>query len=248
MRWFSSLLFISFSLTVSAGSETPIKLYADSWAPYNFSQNGTPTGVATDLVREVFEEAGIPYQLSIQPWKRAYQNTLRTPETGLFVVNKTEARSQQFKWVGPLFESRVALYRLKSRQGIVISRLLDLNHYRTGVLASGSVYAFLKRFGIDDEHLDIHSYAGQHLIKLFAERIDLVPGDELDLAYQVKGFERDFNELEEAHFLYWGAYYLALNSTTPDSLVNQLQAALDKVVAEGTREQIIRRYISPMQP
>lgn len=248
MGRFSCLFFVLLSLSVSVGYAAPVKLYADSWEPYNFSENGKVVGVATELVRAVFEKADVPYQISIQPWRRAYQNTLRTPETGLFVVNKTEERSPRFKWVGPLFESKVSLYRLKSRPEVLVSRLSDLNHYRTGVLTSGSVHAFLKRFGIDDMHLDTHVYAGQHLTKLFAGRIDLVPGDELDLFYQVKGLGRDFSELEEAHFLYRGSYYLALNLKTPDTLVAKLQTALDEVIAEGTREQIVQRYLGTGEP
>ena len=237
-------LFLSLAANLSYGAS--VKLYADSWEPYNYSEDGRVVGIGTDLVRAVFQRAGISYELSIQPWKRAYQNVLRVPDTGLFVVNKTQARSPYFKWVGPLFETNVFLYRLKSRSDIKIDTLSDLNEYRIGVLRGGAVEDFLLRKGVSRSALDLHSHSTMHLTKLLAGRNDLVPGDEVDFLYQAKKLGRDISELERAYKLYPSKYYLAVNLKTPDDVIERLQNALNELIEEGYRERLMEQLFQPL--
>lgn len=229
------------SLVVGFSHAASVKLYADSWEPYNYSENGQIVGIASDLVRAVFVRADVAYDMSLQPWKRAYQNTLRTPDTGLFVVNKTAARSPNFKWVGPLFESNVYLYRLKQRSDIQINSLTDLNAYRIGVLRGGAVEDYLLKKGVSRSALDLHSHSEQHLSKLLVGRNDLAPGDEIDFYYQAKKVGRDISELTRAYRLYSSQYYLALNIETSDEIVLRLQTALDDLIEEGYRDQLIEQ-------
>ena len=223
-----------------------IKLYADSWVPYNYSEEGRVVGIATDLVRATFKRAKMTCNVSIQPWKRAYQNVLRKPYTGLYVVNKTAARTPHFKWVGPLFESNVYLFRLKERNDIQIVSLRDLAPYRVGVLRGGSVQSFLLKEGVSPSILDLHSHAKQHLTKLFAGRNDLVPGDEVDFLYQVQKLGRSVSELERAYKLYPSEYYLAINPETPDEVVDRLQSALDELIEEGYRQRLMEQLFQSL--
>ena len=240
------ILFILSVLFGSAGYAAQIKLYADSWEPYNYSENGQVVGIATDLVRATFQRANLTCDISIQPWKRAYQNTQRIPYTGLYVVNKTVARTPLFKWVGPLFESNVYLFRLKNRDDIQIDSIGDLAPYRIGVLRGGSVQSFLLKEGVPPSILDLHSHAGLHLNKLFAGRDDLVPGDEVDFLYQAKKLGRSVSELERAYKLYPSEYYLAINPETPDEVVDRLQSALDELIEEGYRQRLMEQLLQSL--
>ena len=236
------LLFLIFFSPTVVFAEI-LTLYADHWEPYNYQKDGRVIGISTDLIRKAFVRAEVPHKIYIMPWKRAYLNTQAKPNTAFFTVNRTEERESQFKWVGPIFEQKVYVFSLKSRRDIEVNRLDDINNYRTGVLFGGSVYAFLKNAGISDERLDIHTHARLHLVKLFAQRIDLAPGDEIDFAYQVRGLGYRFSELEKKFFLYQGSYYLAFNLQTSDELVDQIQKAVDQLIMEGERARIVKQYL-----
>src|SRR3990167_4599230 len=69
----------------------------------NFARDSNIQGLSADIVREMFKRAGIDYSLTLRfPWARIYQQTLETPNHGLFSTSLSEARRPLFKWVGPI--------------------------------------------------------------------------------------------------------------------------------------------------
>ncbi len=236
------IFFFAFGLSLAVKAESLV-FYTDSWAPYNYVEHNRIVGVSTELLEAALKKTGFQYEIKLQPWKRAYLAVQNTPYTALYTVNRSPQRDHLFKWVGPLYPGHVYLFKLKTRKDIATKTLQDVGKYRIGVLNEGSVHRYLLANGIDKEQLNLVSYSNQHLKMLFAERLDLVPGDEIDFAFQLRGATPGFSDLEKAFMLYEGRYYIALNLDTPDAVITELQQALDQVVAEGARESILEKYL-----
>lgn len=217
--------------------------YTDHWAPYNFVEHNKIQGISTELLEAALRQTHFQYEIKVQPWKRAFFVVQETPYTALYTVNRSPQREALFKWVGPLYPGDVYLFKLKARQDINIETLNDVASYRIGVLREGSVHRYLLANGVQEAQLNLVSYADQHLKMLLSGRLDLVPGDEIDFAFQLRDSQADFAALEKAFMLYEGRYYIALNLNTPDAVISELQQALDQVIAEGAREAILRRYL-----
>lgn len=220
-----------------------IVFYTDQWAPYNYMVDNEIQGISTDLIRAALAPAELSYQIKMRPWARAYLTVQKTPNTALFTVNRSASREMLFKWVGPLLASNIYLFKLKENHFIKIKGLNDLKRYSVGVLRNGSVHSFLKNNGLPDDNMNLHSHAEQHIRMLLAKRLDLVPGDEIDLKFQLKNRREEFYKMERACLLYRGAYYIAFNINTPDKLITQIQQALDQALADGIREEILSRYL-----
>lgn len=222
-----------------------VVVLTEEWAPFNYTVDGKVVGMSTDLVVAALNKAGLEYELNVYPWKRAYKSALETTNTLLYTTSRTEKREKLFKWVGPLYQRQIILYKLKSRKDIVVSDIESLKDYKLGILLGGSVEEYLQAQGFKrKKHYEAVSKESQNIPKLFAERVDLIPGSDISMAFRMKDSPYNFGDLEKAFVLIdQGGYYLALNVNTPDNIITLLQSKLDDLVADGMREKITRKYL-----
>ena len=233
-----------FWLSVSGGLALAEKLvvYTEEFPPYNFTKDGQVIGISTDLVVAALEEAGLEYQLTVLPWKRAYVQTLKQKNTLLFTTSRTIKRESLFIWVAALYPRRIDLFKLKKRSDISVASFEDLNKYQIGVLRGGSVEEELSAKGI--KSLQAVNTDSSNLLKLFSGRLDLIPGSELTMAYELKTMEFSYDDIEPAFPLSnQGWFYLVANKETPPEIILRLQDAFNQVIYEGVRDDIRRRYL-----
>lgn len=236
------LLFLTLSTSLQAKELTVL---ISDWAPYNFKQNDKVVGISTDLVEAALNRSGLEYKILIYPFKRALYTVENTPNTLLFTVARINQRENRFKWIGPLYPRQVYLYKLKSRTDIQINSIKDIKRYRTGALLGGTVEQYFKtnNFQENDDYL-ITTNSAQLLKILLKQRVDLIPGDPLDLSYQIKQLGFELSELEKAYLLSnEGGYYIIANKATSNELVAKIQSSLDKLISEGFRDTIIKKYL-----
>ena len=235
------IIFCCFAGTASARELT---IFVDHWPPYNFKKDDKIVGICTELIEAALKEAGMPYRFLIYPFKRALLTVKRTPDTMLFTVARVPQRENMFKWIGPLHPRKVCLYRLKHRTDIRIRTVEDIKRYRTGVLLGGSVEQFFITRGFQKDDYMLVPHSEQLIKRLIKNRVDLIPGDPIDLAYQMKHLEYNFERLENVYLLSEkGGYYMIANKDTSDEIVVKLQKSLDRVLASGIKGQIIKRYV-----
>src|ERR1035437_4785529 len=68
---------------------------------YSFLKEGKVIGSATAVVELRLKQACFSnYQISLYPWARAYDMALKEPNVLIFLIARTPAREQQFKWAG----------------------------------------------------------------------------------------------------------------------------------------------------
>ncbi|NVJ97517.1 MAG: ABC transporter substrate-binding protein [Alphaproteobacteria bacterium] len=81
--------------------------------PFNYRDpiTGEVKGSSVELVAEIMAEVGIPYDIQVLPWKRAFRIAQEQPNTCLFSMNFTEERKPLFKWVTPFYRGGWAFYQ-----------------------------------------------------------------------------------------------------------------------------------------
>lgn len=240
------ILLLSLLSNVNAQEQEPeLTILLNDWAPYNFKEGSKVVGISTELVEAALQKANIKYKLLVYPFKRALYTVQETPNTLLYTVARIPELEHMYKWIGPLHTREVYLYKLNSRSDIQINNIADIKQYKTSVLMGGSVEQFLKRNHFQENKDYFVTVNSEQILKaLFKKRTDLIPGDPLDLAYQMKMLGYDQSAIEKAYLLSSeGGYYMIANKKTPDEIVTKIQKSLDEVLASDKKDKIIEKYL-----
>jgi len=240
----ASLLLIS-NARAEDSPDTDLVLLTENFPPYNMAKNGKNfaqgeniNGIATDIVREMFQRAGLTYSLTLRfPWERVYKLALENPGYGAFVMARLRDREKLFKWVGPIGPDDWILLA-KADSKITLDTLEDARKYRIGAYKGDAIAETLAKQGLKPI---VVLRDQDNAKKLVNGQIDLwATGDPAGryLARQegVSGLKTvlRFNSAE---------LYLALNRDVPDDVVAKLQAALDQLRKEGVVDEIMGRYL-----
>jgi polar amino acid transport system substrate-binding protein len=240
----ASLLFIN-GAQAADRPDTDMVLLTENFPPYNMAKNGKNfaqdeniNGIATDIVREMFQRADISYSLTLRfPWERVYKLALEKPGYGAFVMARLPDREKLFKWVGPIGpDDWIMLAKADSK--ITLESLDDARKYKIGAYKGDAIAMTLARQGLKPV---VVLRDQDNAKKLVNGQIDLwATGDPAGryLARQegVSGLKTvlRFNSAE---------LYLALNKDVSDATVAKLQAALDQMRQEGKVDEIMARYL-----
>lgn len=237
-------------MVLSAGAHAEVDpnysvvLLTENYPPYNMSINGKNfaqddniDGIAADIVREMFKRAGVKYNLSLRfPWDRIYKLALEKPGYGVFATSRLPEREPLFKWVGPIGPDDWIMLA-KSDSAIALGSLDEAKKYKVGAYKGDAIAEYLTQQKLEPV---IALRDQENAKKLQGGQIDLwATGDPAGryLAKQegVAGLKTvlRFNSAE---------LFLALNKEVPDEVVQKLQAALDKMRAEGYVEDTLNSY------
>ncbi len=238
----TSLLFTSL---VRAEERESLVLLTENFPPYNMAEGGSNyakdekiSGIAVELVREMFKRAGVDYSLTLRfPWERIYKTALEKPGYGVFCTARLPERENDFKWVGPLGpDDWVMLARADST--ISLSSLEDAKAYRVGAYKGDAISEHLNKQGVEP----ISSLRDQeNPQKLMKGDIDLWATGDPAGRYLAK--QQGITGLKNVLRFDSAQLYLALNKATPDALVAKLQAALDSMRADGFAAEVDKRYL-----
>ena len=111
MAW----LLAAMLLVSPAAAAADVRIVGEHLPPSSMMEGNVVVGRETAKVREVMARASISYSIELLPWKRAYAQAVREPDTCIFSTTRTPEREAQFRWIGPLTEAEWVLYGLVSR-------------------------------------------------------------------------------------------------------------------------------------
>jgi polar amino acid transport system substrate-binding protein len=245
----STLLALAASLTLAAATAQAapeqIDLLTENFPPYNMAADGKNfardeniRGIATDIIREMFQRAGVDYTLTLRfPWERIYKMALETPGYGVFVTARLPEREALFKWVGPIGpDDWVLLARGDST--IELNSLEQARQYRIGAYKGDAIGEHLVAQGLQPA-LALRDQT--NVEKLQSGAIDLwATGDP---AGRFLAKQQGVNGLKRVLRFDSAELFLALNKQVSDETVEKLQAALDQMRADGTVNTITGRYL-----
>ena len=238
------------ALSTAAGAK-PIMVLTEHLPPYQIDTQSGVSGFASDVVRRTFENAGIPYQIEVQDWSRAYQRTLRQADTCIYSISKSSERTPLFQWVGELAYTITSMYSLKDRPDIQLKNLDDAKKLVTAVTKDDITHHYLLKQGFKEgEQLYVLESVATMLHVLQGRKdIDLVlindtilkyralesgvPLDSLQKQMEVTGLPLDF--------------YLACSLTTPKDIVARLRVSLQQMKDNGEFSQIIASWADKLK-
>jgi polar amino acid transport system substrate-binding protein len=226
------LLFLSIILAGNVDAQK-LNIYTEEFPPFNFTEKNKITGVSTEIVRQVMDNTGIPYQIKSLPWKQTYQQAQEEPNSLIFSISRNQSREKLFKWIGIITPTSYFVMALKSRKDIKINSLEDMRKYKIGTTMDDIVESWLISKGFDTSEL--HRTSGDNATlknfkNLLNNRIDICPFPDA-VAYHIVRMEGHNNPgllLNKAFPIQElsGGYHMAASLKTPDSVVVQISQAL----------------------
>lgn len=237
------MLVLALIFSSSLFAET-IQVVTEDWAPYNYEKDGKVVGFGTEVVEATLKEAGVDYSLKLYPWARAYNMVQEEANILIYTISRTKERESMFEWVGPFAPRTMYLFKLKKNKDLVVKNLDDAKKYITGVVRDDAMHQFLKTNGFSEKSFELVTKDEQNILKLFADRINFITGNELALAYQMKDLKLNYNDLEKSLLLVdEGGYYMAISKKTPKESVEKIKKAFDKLKMNGKIDEIAKKYL-----
>ncbi|OPZ77735.1 MAG: Arginine-binding extracellular protein ArtP precursor [Alphaproteobacteria bacterium ADurb.Bin438] len=243
----ASLMFISFGMisNIKASEIDNLKLLTEDYPPFNYKEGSDMRGISVDILSEILKKAGSKLtvkDINLLPWANSYKKVQEEKDTMLFVMTRSEARENLFKWVGPVSPSRVVLFAKKG-SGITINSYEDVKAHSVGAIRDDITEQLLVENGIDRTTLDLSSTTEAHIKKFNAGRFELLADAEIVGKWRYKSAGLSPDDLEVVFVMSVSQLYYALNKQTSDEVVGTLQKALDELKASGVVETINNKYL-----
>ncbi len=239
------LLFCLVSSSAAAETVDDIVFMTEQYPPYNFEEDNKLQGIAVDTLTLMLQRAGSKQtreDIILLPWARGYERVLSEPTTCLFSTTRTEERELLFKWVGPIAPEAVGLIAKKERY-IEIDSVEDIEKHKIGTIRGDVAEQYLVNVGISLDDMERVAGTIMNIRKLNHGRIDLWAYDENVAMWELKANGFDPADYESVHVLGQKNQYFAFHIGTSESVIQKLQAALDRLKADGEYAKILDRYL-----
>jgi polar amino acid transport system substrate-binding protein len=219
-----------------------LTLLTEENPPFNYTEGGKLTGIATDIVNEMAKRAGVPVKAQVQAWESAYTAAQAEKDTCIFATARLENRERLFQWVGPLASNRWVVFG-KSDFAAPVKGFADLRKLKIGGVEADAKVDYLMTKGVTNFRL----YASDAQVppKLLLKKddpnyIDLwVTGffsaKSVAAAAKVKDLKMVFVVREEE-------LYLACSPRTAKADVKKLSDALAAMVKDGFVKKTTETY------
>ncbi|KXI27114.1 substrate-binding periplasmic protein [Paraglaciecola hydrolytica] len=247
-QWFYAAL-LCWAFSAQAEDKQKLLIYTEDFPPYNFVEDDKVVGISIDIVKLLCQATQVKCEFILQPWSRAYTNTLNKTNAGLVTISRHAKRESQFQWVGPLVSSQAYLYRLTERNDINIHSYQDALKYTVGIPRNDVYETILLSKGfIKGVNLLDFSYKQEMNELFFKGKLDLIVGSAFTQPYQLlaskqnsaavmtPALEFEVPELQGNH--------LAFNLKVDPKLVAAMQSTLNSLVKQGLIQPIIAQYIA----
>jgi polar amino acid transport system substrate-binding protein len=142
-RWRPALAVVCGALALLAPHAQSLTLLTEENPPFNYTEDGRLTGLATDVVNAIVQRSGLSARTEVLEWDDAYRRAQADRDTCLFATARLENRERLFAWIGPLSTSFWGVFG-KPDFAITIRTLADLKPYRIGGVTNDAKIEFLR--------------------------------------------------------------------------------------------------------
>ncbi|GGJ98385.1 hypothetical protein GCM10009304_25370 [Pseudomonas matsuisoli] len=231
-----------------AATAESIRVVTEELPPYNMTVNGRLTGLSTEIVQALLEEAGVEASIQSMPWARAYDIALNDANVMIYSITPTPEREPLFKWVGVVASSRWALYS-NGTSDIQLRTLEDARRYQIATVKQDVGEQFLIANGFQTgSGLQSSTRYELNYQKLQQGRVDLWISNELNAAYLARAAQ-DNPALTLRQVLQipklGGAdgLKIAFSRRTPDETVEHFRKALQRLHDNGVFDAITEKWL-----
>ncbi len=229
------------SVMVTSAQAENFEIMTEEYPPFNYTEDGTLTGLSSEVMVELIKRMGHPEEIKVVPWSRGYNLIQHNDGMILFSMTRTEQRESLFKWVGPVAENKWVFFAKKG-SGIQINSLDDARKVKKiGTYKDDAAEAFLKEQGFTNIESVVNDQS--NVKKLMAGRINLWIVGQLQGLFKAKTAIGDASSLEKVFDVKETLLYIAFSKSTSDGDIAKWQAELDKMKADGTYDAILKKYM-----
>lgn len=237
-------LILSLASTPQVSASEKLYLYTENFPPYNMSATGRAfehngdsiDGLCTEMVKAILGHTSLDYVIKLRNWDYGYNRAKDKKNHGIFCTTYTEKRAPMFKWVGPLTKNLWTVFA-PANTDLKIDKLEDARGLLFGGYRNDVMTEYLLERGYEVSALDSDDLNPK---RLELGQVDLWIADRLAGPYFAS--QQDVEGLEPVYSFNDTELYLAINPATPDSVIDELNAALQKVRDTGMYEAIETKY------
>jgi polar amino acid transport system substrate-binding protein len=247
--WLKSLGWaLALVLLNSARAEESLRAVTEELPPYSMLRDGKVTGMSTEVVEAILQQAGLSAPITSMPWARTYDIALHAENVLIFSLTRTVEREALFQWVGGIASSQLYLYSLAARP-IVLDNLDQARAYQIGTVKNDVSEEFLVNQGFEvGKNLQSSNKYESNYEKLKLGHIDLWVSNELNAHYLARQSGTDpayrlVPSLWIPQLSHTQGLYLACSLKTPAATVERLRAALQAIKANGEYAAIVKRWM-----
>ncbi|GAB3186473.1 substrate-binding periplasmic protein [Hydrogenophaga aquatica] len=243
----ASVMLALAACALPATAHETIRILTEEYPPFNYTDKGKVTGLATEVVQAVLKEIGIEGQIQSLPWARAYETAQNSENVLLYAVHRSKEREKLFKWIGPIMPTNFYLFAWKSRN-LHVSDLRQAQTLQIGTVNQDIGEQFLIQQGfLPGRNLQSSGKYEQNYEKLKLGRIDLWVMNELS-AYHIARQSGDdpSRVLQKVLFipeLSGNGNYMAFGLKTSDALVERFRKGLETIKKNGTYDALQRKWL-----
>ncbi len=237
---------IAASVNTEAVTSDTLTFAYTEYPPFTYTaEDGKAAGFSVDILQAMFQQAGIKAEMEAFPWKRAEMMVSQEKNILVFCA-RIAARENLYEWIGPVYPRTLSLYKLKNRSDIQIKGIEDVLRCRIGVVRGYASVNELTKIGIPEKNLDETSDEILNIRKLYGNRLDLIPNNDMVLSYNLKKEGRSLNDVEKVFDITKEGvndFHFAINKETDRIFVESLRQAFDRIKTDGTYDAVLRKYI-----
>lgn len=224
----------------------PLKVCTNEWPPYTLLEDGQVRGIDADLLHLVLTNLGVPYDITLEPWRRCLHKMSEGKLDILLDAFYSDERAKTMIFPSEaMAESAMVLFHARARPH-VINSVEDLAGLRVGTepgyAYSNQAFATGNHFTREDAPtLDAN------LGKLLLGRIDLVITDRAVGLYTAKTMGVHDAIAFSPQPLYSDRVYAAFSQRpVTAALVPRFENELKRVKRTAQYAAILRRYHQPV--
>jgi polar amino acid transport system substrate-binding protein len=208
-----------------------LNIITEEFPPFNYSENGQPTGSSVELLLKASAAVGSPIsrdRIKIAPWARAYQTALSSTDVMLFSTTRNKERENLFKWAGPIGQNRTVIFAKKSAG---IGQIDDMSTIDKKLVVI--------RDSVDDQQIVKANTPSKMITRttkpdaaakmLATGRVGLWAYNEVTALEILKRNNRNIDDYEIVHILSSDEMYFAFSKDVDDSVIQLLQKGIDQV-------------------
>jgi len=200
--------------------------------PYNFMEDGQVRGLGFDVASALAERIGYRLSVEVQPSTRALKTSETEPSVLIFSIFRTPDRERRYYWIGPIAESEIWLYKLKSRSDIDVHSLADAKRYLVGLTADDAPRPVLEKLGIK---VDTAPSDLSNCRKFKMGRFDLVPVEANGIKEFFSICELPLDQVEKLVKLpITYSVYIGIGKSTPPYIAHRLQVEMETMKKDQT--------------
>ncbi|WP_262695614.1 substrate-binding periplasmic protein [Kordiimonas aquimaris] len=142
-------VFLSFEVATLQAKPKLLLLAEENYphATHNI-QTGELEGIEVDILKQLMNETGTEYQMTLTPWNRAFRRAQTEKNTCVFPINYTPERADLFQWVRPTQLGGWAIFQ-RPDSNINIEKIEDVAAYtlvgKMGTQANKQIEAITKK-------------------------------------------------------------------------------------------------------